>query len=148
MINRGHTWEDTADAVRRTAAKGIPCGLHLILGLPGEDEQIMLDTIRKVNELPIDTVKMHQLQLIRGTKMAHQAEAGEVVIKQFTVDEYIDLCVKVVALVRKGIYIERFVSQSPAEFLISPRWGQKNYEFTNKLNNKLREKNIDQGSEY
>ena len=72
----------------------------------------MLDTIRKVNELPIDTVKMHQLQLIRGTKMARQAEAGEVVIKQFTVDEYIDLCVKVVALVRKGIYIEICVAIS------------------------------------
>lgn len=147
-INRGHTWEDTADAVRRTAAKGIPCGLHLILGLPGEDEQVMLDTIRKVNGLPVDTVKMHQLQLIRGTKMARQVEAGEIDIKRFTVDEYIDLCVRVVALVRKGIYIERFVSQSPAEFLISPRWGLKNYEFTNRLNNKLKEKNIEQGSEY
>ena len=138
LINRGHTWQDTADAVRRTAARGLLCGLHLILGLPGENEDDMLHTIDCVNELPISTLKLHQLQLIRGTRLARQVADGEVTVAQWTADEYIDLCIRIIRRLRKDIALERFVSQSPEELLISPRWGLKNYEFTNKLNAALR----------
>lgn len=138
LINRGHTWQDTADAVRRTAARGLLCGLHLILGLPGESEDDMLHTIDCVNELPISTLKLHQLQLIRGTRLARQVADGEVTVAQWTADEYIDLCIRIIRRLRKDIALERFVSQSPEELLISPRWGLKNYEFTNKLNAALR----------
>lgn len=138
LINRGHTWQDTADAVRRTAARGLLCGLHLILGLPGEREDDMLHTIDCVNELPISTLKLHQLQLIRGTRLARQVADGEVTVAQWTADEYIDLCIRIIRRLRKDIALERFVSQSPEELLISPRWGLKNYEFTNKLNAALR----------
>ncbi len=138
LINRGHTWQDTADAVRRTAARGLLCGLHLILGLPGESEDDMLHTIDCVNELPISTLKLHQLQLIRGTRLARQVADGELTVAQWTADEYIDLCIRIIRRLRKDIALERFVSQSPEELLISPRWGLKNYEFTNKLNAALR----------
>lgn len=138
LINRGHTWQDTADAVRRTAARGLLCGLHLILGLPGEREDDMLHTIDCVNELPISTLKLHQLQLIRGTRLARQVADGELTVAQWTADEYIDLCIRIIRRLRKDIALERFVSQSPEELLISPRWGLKNYEFTNKLNAALR----------
>lgn len=138
LINRGHTWQDTADAVRRTAARGLLCGLHLILGLPGEREDDMLHTIDCVNELPISTLKLHQLQLIRGTRLTRQVADGELTVAQWTADEYIDLCIRIIRRLRKDIALERFVSQSPEELLISPRWGLKNYEFTNKLNAALR----------
>ncbi len=69
-VNRCHTWADTADAVRRTHDAGLPVGLHLINGLPGEDEERILATVDEVNRLPVDVVKFHQLQLIRGTRMA------------------------------------------------------------------------------
>ncbi len=138
LINRGHTWQDTADAVRRTAARGLLCGLHLILGLPGESEDDMLHTIDCVNELPISTLKLHQLQLIRGTRLTRQVADGELTVAQWTADEYIDLCIRIIRRLRKDIALERFVSQSPEELLISPRWGLKNYEFTNKLNAALR----------
>lgn len=138
LINRGHTWADTVDAVTRTHAAGIACGLHLILGLPGETVDDMLHTVDQTSLLPIDTVKLHQLQIIRGTRLARQVAAGEVTVAAWDVDEYIDLCVKIVARMRRDIAIERFVSQSPAELLISPRWGLKNYQFTNLLHNALR----------
>lgn len=138
LINRGHTWQDTADAVRRTAVRGLLCGLHLILGLPGESEDDMLHTIDCVNELPISTLKLHQLQLIRGTRLTRQVADGELTVAQWTADEYIDLCIRIIRRLRKDIALERFVSQSPEELLISPRWGLKNYEFTNKLNAALR----------
>ena len=137
LVNRCHTWADTADAVRRTHAAGLPCGLHLIMGLPGEDEDVMLATIDRVNELPVDTVKIHQLQLIRGTRMARDVEAGLYDIPRFTAESYADLCVRILRRLRKDIAVERFVSQSPPELLIYPRWNLKNYQFTNLLGNKL-----------
>ena len=138
VINRGHSWEDTVDAVNRTHAAGIACGLHLILGLPDESEADILHTVDKVSALPIDTVKLHQLQIIRGTRLARQVASGEVSVARWSADEYISLCVKIVKRMRSDIAIERFVSQSPENLLISPRWGLKNYQFTNLLHNALR----------
>lgn len=147
-VNRGHTWEQTVDAVCRTAERGIPCGLHLILGLPGESRSDILTTVERASALPVDTLKMHQLQIVRGTKMARQVETGEIDYHEMSVDEYIDLCCEVVEHCREGVCIERFVSQSPAELLLSPRWGLKNYEFTNLLNRELTRRGIRQGSKY
>ena len=70
-INRGHTFECTVDAVKRTAERGIRVGGHVILGLPGENHEAIIRQARQVSELPLTTLKMHQLQLVRGTRMAH-----------------------------------------------------------------------------
>lgn len=145
FINRCHSWEDTIDAVNRTHQAGIPCGLHLILGLPGETEKMILETINKVSQLPLDTIKLHQLQLVRGTRMAKDVEEGAYDVYHFTVEEYIALCCKVIQHTSPTIAIERFVSQSPDNLLISPRWGLKNYEFTNLLNNTIKKLGIKQG---
>lgn len=145
FINRCHSWEDTTDAVMRTHNAGIPCGLHLILGLPGEDESMILDTIKQVSRLPIDTIKLHQLQLVRGTRMAKDIEDGLYNVTHFSVEEYISLCCKVIQFTSPSIAIERFVSQSPDNLLISPRWGLKNYEFTNLLNNAIKKLGVKQG---
>ncbi len=145
FINRCHSWEDTIDAVTRTHQAGIPCGLHLILGLPGETEKMILETINKVSQLPLDTIKLHQLQLVRGTRMAKDVEEGLYDVRHFTVEEYITLCCKVIQYTSPSIAIERFVSQSPDNLLISPRWGLKNYEFTNLLNNTIKKLGLKQG---
>jgi hypothetical protein len=137
LINRCHTWEQTVDAVKRTADAGLHVGLHLIMGLPGETTEMMLETIDRINELSVQTIKLHQLQIIRGTKLARDIADGLYSVTDFTVEQYIDLCCEVIRRLRKGIAIERFVSQSPANMLISPRWGLKNYQFTNLLHNKL-----------
>ncbi len=148
IINRCHTWEETIDAVMRTSTAGLPVGLHLIMGLPGENREMMIETIDRVSRLPIDTVKLHQLQLVKGTRMALDVEKGLYDVTKFSVDEYIDLCCEVVKHVRPDIAIERFVSQSPDDLLISPRWGLKNYEFTHRLNRRLKELGIQQGDCY
>lgn len=133
-INRCCTRETTEDAVRRIAAAGFPVGLHLILGLPGESEEMMLATIAWLNKLPVDTVKFHQLQILRGTRMATEMPTD---IINFTPESYAELCAKIVWLLRPDIAIERFVAQSPSDLLIAPRWGLKNYQFTNLLLNEL-----------
>lgn len=137
LINRCHSWADTVDAVMRTHAAGLNVGLHFILGLPGEDEQMMLQTVDRLSELPVQTVKFHQLQVIKSTKLARDYESGTIELKLFEVEEYIDLCVKIVKRLRRDIAIERFVSQSPDGLLIAPRWGLKNYQFQHLLNNRL-----------
>lgn len=147
LINRGHTWEDAVDAVNRTKCHGLLCGIHLIMGLPGENVNDMLITADAISQLPIDTVKLHQLQLIRGTQLAKQVEAGEVQVLKWSAEEYINLCLAFLRRLSSEIAVERFVSQSPEELLISPRWGLKNYEFTNLLQNRIRVTETRQGSE-
>ena len=147
LINRGHTWHDVEDAVTRTAEAGVLCGAHLILGLPGEDMEHFIATAKRISALPLHTVKMHQLQVIRGTRLAKMWTDGEVVLKDWSADEYIDVCIEVLKHLRSDLAVERFVSQSPADLLICPRWGLKNYEFTNRLNNKIKAQRIRQGSD-
>lgn len=134
-INRCHSWATTVDAVKRTAAAGLQVGLHFILGLPGESHEMMLQTVDRASELPIDSVKFHQLQIVRGTRLGADYLAGTADVELFDVDSYIRLCADIVRRLRSDIAIERFVSQSPDNLLIAPRWGLKNYEFTNLLNN-------------
>lgn len=137
LINRCHSWAESVNAITETAAAGVLCGVHVIMGLPGETEDMMLQTIDKLCQLPISTIKIHQLQLIRGTKMANDVESGIYSVPLWSAEQYIDLCCNIVKRISNKIAIERFVSQSPDELLISPRWGLKNYQFTNLLLKKL-----------
>ena len=129
-INRGHTYADTVETVNRTAACGILTGGHVILGLPGETHDEIIAQAAELSRLPLTTLKMHQLQLIRGTKMAREFECRPEDFHLFSVDEYIDLVIDYVEHLRPDLILERFVSQSPKELLIAPDWGLKNYEFT------------------
>ena len=147
-INRGHTYEDAVEAINKTAALGIPTSAHLILGLPGETKQDMLNHAVKISELPITTLKLHQLQIVKRTKMAKQYEEDPSQFHLFSFEEYIELLCDFIALMRPEIVLERFVSQTPADLLIAPHWGLKNYEFSAKLEKYLQERNIHQGDRY
>ena len=136
-INRGHTYEEAVDAIFRTAARKIYTGVHIILGLPGESREMILSHADKISILPITTVKLHQLQLIRDTQMARQAEEHPEIFQAYTVDEYIDLCIDFMERLNPNFIIDRFVSQSPENLLIAPTWGLKNYEFREKLIKRL-----------
>lgn len=137
-VNRCHTWETTIDTVLRAHARGLSVGLHFILGLPGENETMMLETVRRAVALPIDTLKFHQLQIVKGTRFAREYEENAANFQLFTPEAYVDLCRKIIRIVvPTKIAIERFVSQSPDDMLIAPRWGLKNYQFVNLLNKSL-----------
>ena len=139
-INRGHTYEEAADAVRRTARYGIPVGAHIILGLPGESYEQILQHADRISELSLTSVKLHQLQIIRGTAMAKEYETSPEHFRLYSTDEYISLVIDFINRLRKDIYIDRFVSQSPKELLIAPFWGLKNHEFRAKLEQRLKKK--------
>ena len=148
-INRGHTYAGTVEAVQRTAACGILTGGHVILGLPGETHDTMVEQAGILSALPLSTLKIHQLQLIRGTRMAHEYEENPEGFHLFTeVDEYIDLVIDYVEHLRPDLVLERFVSQSPKELLIAPAWGLKNFEFVTRLQKRMKERGAYQGKKY
>lgn len=140
LINRNHTWHQVEDAVNRLKNSGIRCGLHLIAGLPGESNEDVLTTIRRACSLPIDSIKLHQLQVIKDTILHRKMISGEIEVKPYDVEDYLNLCVEIVRLVPRHICIERFLSSSPPEMVVAPKWGLKNYQFTNLLINRLKEK--------
>lgn len=137
-INRGHRWADTADAVKRASALGLRCGLHLIAGLPGETLADALLTVKKAIRLPIDSLKLHQLQIIKGTELWRQWKAGATDIRIPSLDEYVSFCADVVGTVPRSIAIERFLSQSPPGMAEAPAWGLKNHQFADLLIKRLR----------
>ena len=138
FINRGHDFACTRKAVEETAKRGIYLGGHVIMGLPGEDAAESLRQAPIISSLPLTMLKIHQMQIIKGTRLAKIYK--EQPFHLYTVEEYIDLITKYIGLLRSDLVLERFVTQSPPEMLIAPKWGLKNYEFTNLLNNKLKAK--------
>ena len=136
-INRGHDFACTRKAVEETAKRGIYVGGHVIMGLPGEDASESLRQAPIISSLPLTMLKLHQMQIIEGTRLAKIYK--ERPFHLYTIEEYIDLITQYIGLLRSDLVLERFVTQSPPEMLIAPKWGLKNYEFTNLLNNRLRE---------
>jgi len=130
-INRGHTFECSKKAVEMTAERGILTGGHIILGLPGEDREESLRQAPIISCLPLNILKIHQMQIIKGTRLAEEYLQNPFPL--YTVEEYVRLIADYISLLRKDLVLERFVSQSPPELLIAPRWGLKNYQFVHLL---------------
>ena len=140
IINRGHSFECSADAVRRTADRGIITGGHVIIGLPGEGPEECLRQADIISSLPLNILKLHQMQVVKGTRLA---EMNPYIYNK--VEDYIRLVAEYISRLRPDLILERFVSQSPKGMVIAPSWGLKNHEFTNLLDNYLREHDITQG---
>ena len=147
-IHRGHTHAQTVDAIRRTAERGIPVGAHIILGLPGESREEMLAEADVLSRIPLTMLKLHQLQLIKGTQMAAEYAAVPEDFHLFSADEYVDLVIDFLERLRPDFVLERFVSQSPASLLARPGWGLKNHEFVAKVKRRLQERDTCQGRLY
>lgn len=145
FINRGHTYEDAEEAIIKTDERGVRTGAHLILGLPKENREQILNHAKKISKLPLTILKLHQLQLIKGTKMARQFNEYPEWFHLMTAEEYIELVVDFLEILNPKIAIERFVSQSPSELLIAPDWGLKNFEFVHKIEKRLEERDTWQG---
>jgi radical SAM protein (TIGR01212 family) len=148
-INRGHSFNESATAIENLAKRGIHSCAHMILGLPGESRETMLGQAVKLSELPVENLKLHQLQVQKGTVMANQYKKNPGIFNVFnTVDDYIDLVIAYLEKLKPEIYLERFVSQSPPDMIIAPKWGVKNYEFVDKLRKEMVKRDTWQGRFY
>lgn len=148
LINRGHDVACARQCVHALAARGIRVGVHIILGLPGESREQMLQSATELSTWPITTLKLHQLQLIKDTPLARQVAADPSFVQLFTLEEYLNFLVAYLERLRPDIVLDRFVSQSPKQYLIAPDWGLKNFEFTHRLEQLLRQRHAYQGRHY
>ena len=145
-INRGHNYATAAKAVEATAKRGIHQGAHFIFGLPGESREQMIGMAPLINELPLNSVKFHQLQIIKGTKMEREFEQSPQDFTSFTLDGYIDFFIDFLELLRPNIFIERFAGEVPPRFVNSTPWGKvRNVELLRMLEKRLIERDTWQG---
>lgn len=122
-INRGHDFETARRAITMTAERGLDVGAHFILGLPGESVQMMLDSCEQINSLPLRSVKFHQLQIVKSTRMEKEyAECPEDFVR-FSLEEYLDFFVDMLERLRPDLFIERFVGEVPPRFVNETPWG-------------------------
>ena len=144
-MNRGHRFEESVWALTETARRNIHNCAHLILGLPCETHEDFLEQARIISKLPVENLKLHQLQIHKGTRLFNEYQDHPEEFQMFTVDAYLDLMVNYLELLNPKIVVERFVSEAPDDLLVAPRWGLKNFEFTVKLEKLLEERNTWQG---
>lgn len=148
-INRCHTYEETIAAFALANDRGLHLGGHLIMGLPGESRDDLLNHARKINALPINTLKLHQLQIVKHTRMAVQWKNTPEMFNLFTSDEYIALVCAFIALLRPDIVIDRITNESPPDKLVAPQWKSlKNFEIIAKVDKQLEELDLWQGKHY
>lgn len=146
LIKRGHSFEDAIKSIKNTADRGIPVGAHLILGLPGETEEEMIGHAKKISELPIQFLKIHHLQIIQKTQMAHDFKLNPDNYSLFSIDHYIEFLAIFIAHLRADIVVERVCSSSSNDLLIAPKWGKiRNAEVMNLLKKHMRDKDLWQG---
>ena len=132
-IHRGHTYEQSRQTILRTAERGLRVGAHMILGFPWETHADLMAQADEMARLPLTTLKLHQLQIIRGTELAREYEAHPWPVP--TAQEYARLVVDYITRLPSTLVLDRFVSQSPPELVIAPRWGMKNHEFAQLIQN-------------
>ncbi|MEE4198507.1 MAG: TIGR01212 family radical SAM protein [Bacteroidales bacterium] len=145
-INRGHTFEEAVEALKKTKQYGIKTGAHFIIGLPGETKEDLLDQVKIISALPLDTIKFHQLQIIKGTAMEREYKEHPENFTFFELTEYIDFIIQLVERLNPGFVVERFAGEVPPRFLAGPGWGLiRNDQILVKFENRLKELDTWQG---
>jgi radical SAM protein (TIGR01212 family) len=144
-INRGHTYSVAEKAILNTANRGIHIGAHLVNGLPYDTKELMVQHAVRLSNLPIETLKLHQLQILNHTVMANEYAEHPERFYMFELEEYLDFIVDIIERISPDVMLERFINQSPPGWLIAPKWGVKNYQFVNLLDKRLKERDTWQG---
>ncbi len=148
-INRGHDFATAVRAVEATAARGLHQGAHFIFGLPGESREELMGMAPIINRLPLNSVKFHQLQIIKGTPMEAEFSSRPEDFVQFSLEEYIDFFIDFLELLRPDLYIERFAGEVPPRFVNSSPWGKiRNVQLLQMLEKRLELRNTHQGARY
>ena len=148
-VNRGHDFATAEKAIRMTAEHGIPCGGHFIFGLPGETKTMMLDAADIISQLPLTTVKFHQLQIFKGTPMASTYLQHPEAFHLFDLDEYIDFVIDFVERLNPSMVIERFAGEVPPRYLVSEPWMKLRYDAVlHRIEQRMEERDTWQGRLY
>lgn len=148
-VNRGHDFATAKKAIELTHKYGFHCGGHFIFGLPGETREMMLNAADIISKLPLTTVKFHQLQIFKDTKMADEYLANPSDFHLFTLDDYIEFVIDFIECLNPGLVIERFAGEVPPRYLVSKPWLNLRYDqVLSLIEKRLEERNTYQGKKY
>lgn len=148
-INRGHDFECARKAVEMTAERGLDVGAHFILGLPGETRQMLLDQCATISSLPLTSIKFHQLQIVKGTRMEKEYAACPEDFLRLGLDDYLDLVIDILERLRPDLCIERVAGEVPPRFVSETPWGLiRNDGILKLLDKRLEERDTFQGRLY
>ena len=148
-VNRGHDFATARNAIELVHSYGFHCGGHFIFGLPGETRDMMLHTADIISKLPLTTVKFHQLQIFKDTKMADEYLANPADFHLFTLEDYIEFVIDFIERLNPNIVIERFAGEVPPRYLVSKPWLNLRYDQVLALIEKrLEERNTYQGKKF
>jgi len=148
-INRGHTFEDSILTIQKTAEKDLHVTGHILFGLPGESKEDMLKEAEILSELPLNALKMHQLQVMKNTVLGKQYINDPDAFSFFELDEYIDFIISFMEKLNPGISIERLVSEAPPWHRLNKGWGGKRADWVQKkIESVMEEKDTWQGKKF
>lgn len=148
-INRGHDFETARKAVEMTAERGIDVGAHFILGLPGESMEMLLDQCSVISSLPLTSVKFHQLQIVKGTRMEKEYDNNPGEFLRLSLNDYLDLVIDILERLRPDLCIERVAGEVPPRFVRETPWGLiRNDGILRLLDKRLEERDTWQGDKY
>ncbi|MCD3216594.1 TIGR01212 family radical SAM protein [Clostridium botulinum C] len=146
IINRGYELPIFEDSLNRLRNKNIDVVVHTIFGLPGEEKEDMLNTIKYLREKDIQGIKIHLLHLLKRTPMVKLYNQGK--LKFLEQDEYIDIIIEAVSMLPQNIVIHRLTGDAPRSLIIGPMWSLKKWEVLNAIDRKFEQENIYQGKKY
>ena len=146
LINRGHSYEDFLKVVEMTVNRNILICVHIILGLPEETKEDMLETVKALSKLPIDGIKFHHLYVVKGTKLARMYENGK--YKPLEQEEFIDILIDSLELLPPQLVIQRLMGDPRADELLSPAWSLRKRETLNLIQEALIKRDTWQGKNY
>lgn len=145
-VGRGHDVAAAERAVRLSAERGLDPGAHFILGLPGESRSMLVDQCSFISSLPLHSVKFHQLQLVKGTRIEKEYAAVPDDFLRLDLPEYLDLVVDILERLRPDLYIERVAGEVPPRFVKETQWGLiRNFQILHLLDDRLSARDTWQG---
>ena len=148
-VNRGHDFATARNAIELVHSYGFHCGGHFIFGLPGETRDMMLHAADVISELPLTTVKFHQLQIFKDTRMADEYLANPADFHLFTLEDYIEFVIDFIERLNPNIVIERFAGEVPPRYLVSKPWLNLRYDqVLSLIEKRLEERNTFQGKKF
>ena len=145
-INRGYPTEVFERAVRILHERGIPVVAHLMIGLPGEGEEELTETIALIGSLPISGIKIHSLYVMEGTRLAEEYRRGE--FSPITLEQYVSRAARVVASVSPDLIIHRLTGDCPKGMLVAPEWNSDKNAIISAIVKRLESQGLRQGSLY
>ena len=146
LINRGHTYEQAVDAILLAQKYGIMSGVHLILGLPYETEDDFYRHAEKISQLPISTLKLHQMQVLKETRLGKLYSENNSAFADLSLENYVRIVANFLDMLSPEIIVERLTSESPREMVLYPDWnGRKNFEVSHIVNAFMKKNGMFQG---